>query len=832
MRPFKLIGIPYIALIAFTSVQAQNLPAVHRSASSELLVSPLSLSFESAVQGNAPAPQSISIISANGSPVSFVVQTDSGTGGQAAGPWLTVNPMAGTTPGRLSVRVDQSALAPGSYTARIRISSRDNQSSGSPTDVAVSLIVRDVNPQLSVAPTIVRVAGDKSDAAIEQDLLVSNSGGRGPIPFTATVADAGPLQIEVTPQASQTAVNATVSVHLKVLTSQLAPGSYRTLIHLSSPANSVDVPVSIFVSEARPVLGLNFVGIRFDAREAGGGAQTRNANVLNNGAPGTTVRWTAEVLSGNEWLELGANSGSATQDTPSRLPLSISDNASTLPAGAYYALVKVSAPDSLNSPQFLVAVLNLATASSPPKPDPAPQGLFFTAVAGGPKPASQPIRVFTSSMEPVPFQAAVSTEDGGSWLEVNGANAITGQTSTDDVTTLAVTVNTAGLKPGVYTGDVNIAMAGYLRTTNITLVLQSSGQTSASASNRRASNPPAAEGCKPGRLSLTQTGLVNNFSVPAGWPSQLLVRLADDCGDPVLNAQMVAVFDNGDSPRTMQLTNTQIGLYSTTWAPGTPGAQVAITATATAPNFPPASALISGNVTPNLVPVLNASGILNTLNPVAGAPLAPGSAAQLFGSNLAAAAVVPGLVPLPTTFNRTTVIVGGIEAPLYFLSDGQINVQLPTQLNPTQQYQVVVDVNGALTLPDTIGIVQVGPGLAEFADGNVIAQHADYSLVDAAHPAVPGEGLILYLVGMGATNPAVNAGAPGPTAEPLARVTIQPTVTIGGRTAAISFAGLAPGGIGNYQINCVVPTGIQSGEVDVVVVQSGATSNTAKLRVR
>ena len=87
----------------------------------------------------------------------------------------------------------------------------------------------------------------------------------------------------------------------------------------------------------------------------------------------------------------------------------------------------------------------------------------------------------------------------------------------------------------------------------------------------------------------------------------------------------------------------------------------------------------------------------------------------------------------------------------------------------------------------------------------MIAQHSDFSLVAADHPAKPGEYLVMYLAGMGATNPTVPSGQPSPAVEPLARVMTQPAVTVDGQNAAIVYAGLTPGAAGLYQINFQVP---------------------------
>src|SRR5436853_7442197 len=56
-----------------------------------------------------------------------------------------------------------------------------------------------------------------------------------------------------------------------------------------------------------------------------------------------------------------------------------------------------------------------------------------------------------------------------------------------------------------------------------------------------------------------------------------------------------------------------------------------------------------------------------------------GSIVSMFGSNLAQSTESAKHLPLPTTLAGTTVVVGDLEleAPLYFVSPGQINFQLP-----------------------------------------------------------------------------------------------------------------------------------------------------------
>ena len=74
-----------------------------------------------------------------------------------------------------------------------------------------------------------------------------------------------------------------------------------------------------------------------------------------------------------------------------------------------------------------------------------------------------------------------------------------------------------------------------------------------------------------------------------------------------------------------------------------------------------------------------------------------GEHVQVYGSGLATGTVQPPLSGgrLPTNVNGTSVMVGDIAAPLYYLSGGQLNAELPMELTPNRQYQVLVAANGA-----------------------------------------------------------------------------------------------------------------------------------------
>src|SRR5581483_2402368 len=82
--------------------------------------------------------------------------------------------------------------------------------------------------------------------------------------------------------------------------------------------------------------------------------------------------------------------------------------------------------------------------------------------------------------------------------------------------------------------------------------------------------------------------------------------------------------------------------------------------------------------------------------------------AALFGTNLATTTVAATSVPLPTSLDGTTVYVNGTAAPLFFVSQNQVNYQIPPGVAPGAASVVVVDKNGNVSQ----GQVTVAPSIA------------------------------------------------------------------------------------------------------------------------
>ncbi len=241
-------------------------------------------------------------------------------------------------------------------------------------------------------------------------------------------------------------------------------------------------------------------------------------------------------------------------------------------------------------------------------------------------------------------------------------------------------------------------------------------------------------------------------------------------------------------------------------------------------------------------PVISPGGVVNAAD--YSASIAPGSMVAIFGSNLAGGLFVAPQVPLPSELAgvRVDVLDGDRTRPaaISFVSAGQINAQLPFNLQNSIVHLRVFR-GGIPSAPVAVAISACGPGLYTWTGtglGEVAAVHAaDWALVNENNPAVPGEYLILYATGLGpVTDAPVVTGQPGGDNQqwgPVNYATSEVSVTIGGKPAAVVFAGLAPSFVGLYQVNIQLPTGLRSGKHPIVVQAGGAVSKgAAELSVR
>lgn len=225
---------------------------------------------------------------------------------------------------------------------------------------------------------------------------------------------------------------------------------------------------------------------------------------------------------------------------------------------------------------------------------------------------------------------------------------------------------------------------------------------------------------------------------------------------------------------------------------------------------------------------LHPAGIVNAASSAPfTAAISPGSLISLYGTNLASKQAVATGLPFPSTLEKVQVLVNGRQAPVYFVSSGLVSALVPQATEgPIARIEVLND--GVRSNAVTVFVAKSSAGVFTIPSGGLgdgAVLHPDYSRVTSSRPALAGETLALFLTGLGAVDRPVGDGQAGPT-SPLSYVTDKVNVIMGGKTATITYAGLAPGLAGLYQVNFVVPAGLQPGSVSLDV--AGADSYTAE----
>jgi uncharacterized protein (TIGR03437 family) len=234
---------------------------------------------------------------------------------------------------------------------------------------------------------------------------------------------------------------------------------------------------------------------------------------------------------------------------------------------------------------------------------------------------------------------------------------------------------------------------------------------------------------------------------------------------------------------------------------------------------------VSGSVTASL-PAINAGGIVSaaSLMPAPNNQVAPGQIVSVFGQNFLAAGSANAnadVAPLPTQLGpqNTTLTACGRAFPLYSVSPGQINAQIPLEC-PTAGVVTVTVAVGGQSGTQTFTLAPASPGIFTLdgsGAGAGVIVHADNSLVSAARPASAGEEVVIFATGLGATTPSFVTG----TAANQVNTTVLPvSVTIGGKAATVTNGGLAQGWVGLYQVSAIVPSGLTGSQPVVITVGS------------
>ena len=218
----------------------------------------------------------------------------------------------------------------------------------------------------------------------------------------------------------------------------------------------------------------------------------------------------------------------------------------------------------------------------------------------------------------------------------------------------------------------------------------------------------------------------------------------------------------------------------------------------------------------------------------------PDSWLTLYGQNLADAQVVAAQSPYPSSLGGTTVTItdangNTLQAPLYFVSPGQINMLVPSTAALGLATLTVTNSQGA-SASTVILITRTSPGLFTATQNGSGTAAALVQRVRASDGSQSVEPVVTFDSNGNPVPAPINVGSDSIYLQfygtgvrynsSLANV----TCSINGQNAQVLYAGSAPGFFGLDQVNVALPSGFNGhGTVNVAITVEGQAANTVTL---
>jgi uncharacterized protein (TIGR03437 family) len=202
---------------------------------------------------------------------------------------------------------------------------------------------------------------------------------------------------------------------------------------------------------------------------------------------------------------------------------------------------------------------------------------------------------------------------------------------------------------------------------------------------------------------------------------------------------------------------------------------------------------------------------------------APGMQAAVFGTALAPDKITASRIPLPLSQLGVTATVNGNNAPFYYVSPSQLNIQIPYETGSGPAV-LAVNNNGQIAY-FPLQISTVAPQL-----------YGIWNLQGLpVTSAQQGQVLLAFTTGEGDLNPTLATGATPPSTTAYSKLPAprQPVVlTVGGVSAnPLLFWGVPSGLAGVMQIDFTVPANAPLGPQTVIVTVGGVPTNAVTLNI-
>ena len=521
------------------------------------------------------------------------------------------------------------------------------------------------------------------------------------------------------------------------------------------------------------------------------GATLPGAQSISLKASASGATFTASVSPNVPWLTVAPMSGTL----PGKVSLFV--NPTSLPAGTYPVTVTFSPAAATPPGTAGVTNLKLTVIEPPSVVTISPASLTFS---NPPAPAPQNVQLSTSSGA-VSFTAVSSAP----WLTFTPASGIV---LPGGPVTLTVTADPSALGPAVtaYSAKITLTETG---STSKTQSIPATFAVDYQKPTVAGIWPPTGKAGGPA-TTVTISGANFGASTVAKIQGATPVSLKTTYLTPTVIDAVI--------PAAQLAAGNTLTIYATNPAPGGDS-----------------TTTVDFTFTPTI------DSAVNSASYAAGG--APGAIITLFGENIgpttaASLADANGDGYVDTTLGGVGVKVDNVDAPLVYVSQHQISLQVPYEVNPGTGKTIVVSNGGNPSANGTIDITATSPGIftldgsgsGQAAALNTSAATGAVTLNSTANAAHIGDAISLYLTGEGVYT---NTPTPvdgyiipsGMLIGAMPQLSAGVTVTIGGQPAPVTYAGAFDGGmLGALQVNATVPSHATSAAAPVVVTIGGQTT--------
>jgi uncharacterized protein (TIGR03437 family) len=270
----------------------------------------------------------------------------------------------------------------------------------------------------------------------------------------------------------------------------------------------------------------------------------------------------------------------------------------------------------------------------------------------------------------------------------------------------------------------------------------------------------------------------------------------------------------------------------------------AVTVQASVPGLPPVSFTLQSLSGPE-VPSTGVVGAGGS-NPAVTA-ITPGGIFSIYGTSLASETrglqgsdVVNNMLPI--NLAGTCVEVGGVRAPLFYVSPLQINAQTPALSGDDTSVVVILNCGTSSELRGAPVKVSLQTAAPEFFSIGYVSGSGVIAATDSLNPSLligppglmpgvtftpakAGQYVTLYATGLGALQAPLPAGQLAPAG--VDSVAGSAKIKLAGSDldpANVLYVGATPGFAGLYQVNIRIPQGTPTGHQPVTITLGGATS--------